>query len=310
MSASFISATTTGTARTLSIKQIEAQILKHTALVGAALCVVVCGATAAPLTWDSYFSKPLLAEKIRIDRQAESIPEGQLETQQEDSEDKEAGIRGAEAGTEYWPAVFGVRLKITDSLLAAFTLLLVLVGGWQGMHLRRTVVSAIIGERARIFPAVPTIVLPPASLYDKPPFDAPNPKSFVSCSFMNIGRTPGIIKEVRGEIIFDGPIPPIPTFTYSAAKPGEQICRPDNETNTIPFETERPLTKSERQSVIDGKVEFAFFGYVRYADIYQTMHEKGFCFKMHMRPSSHVEVIGGSAYNYSRSRPIPKNQQT
>jgi hypothetical protein len=46
---------------------------------------------------------------------------------------------GAEEGTEYWPPLLGVRLKITDSLLALFTLLLVVVGGAQSRLLKKTI---------------------------------------------------------------------------------------------------------------------------------------------------------------------------
>ncbi len=51
-------------------------------------------------------------------------------------------IEGAEKGSEYWPwLIFGLRLKVTDSLLAFFTCFLVIVGFWQGYHLNRTVVA-------------------------------------------------------------------------------------------------------------------------------------------------------------------------
>src|SRR5262249_7164610 len=58
----------------------------------------------------------------------------------------------APQGTEFWPPFLGYRLKITDSLLALFTLLLVIVGGWQASQLRRTVQSRITAERPQIHP--------------------------------------------------------------------------------------------------------------------------------------------------------------
>ncbi len=52
--------------------------------------------------------------------------------------DKDAEKRAEEA-REYWPFhVFGARLKITDSLLALFTFLLIVVGAVQGAFLYRT----------------------------------------------------------------------------------------------------------------------------------------------------------------------------
>ena len=55
---------------------------------------------------------------------------------------KEAGekaeARSAEEGTEYW-TILGHKLKITDSVLALFTLILVIIGWWQGKQLKATV---------------------------------------------------------------------------------------------------------------------------------------------------------------------------
>jgi hypothetical protein len=48
---------------------------------------------------------------------------------------------GPEDRTEFWP-VFGRRLKITDTLLAVFTFLLLAAAIWQGIQLKRTVDSA------------------------------------------------------------------------------------------------------------------------------------------------------------------------
>jgi hypothetical protein len=44
--------------------------------------------------------------------------------------------KGEEDGTEFWPSVFGVRLKITDSLLAVFTFGLLVFTGllWRSTH--------------------------------------------------------------------------------------------------------------------------------------------------------------------------------
>jgi hypothetical protein len=49
------------------------------------------------------------------------------------------GNQRSQEGTEYWPSIFGARLKITDSLLAVFTLCLVVIGARQATRLRETV---------------------------------------------------------------------------------------------------------------------------------------------------------------------------
>lgn len=57
----------------------------------------------------------------------------------ERSDDRNYGV---EQGSEYWPSpIFGVRLKVTDSLLAAFTFFLVVIGAYQGYQLWKTVAA-------------------------------------------------------------------------------------------------------------------------------------------------------------------------
>jgi hypothetical protein len=56
-------------------------------------------------------------------------PEGKRSRDPDQSPDK---------ASEYW-AIVGHRLKITDTLLAAFTFALCLIGWWQGRQLKRTV---------------------------------------------------------------------------------------------------------------------------------------------------------------------------
>jgi hypothetical protein len=66
------------------------------------------------------------------------IPEGRSPNLKEEASNR--SNHSAEEASEYWPfLIFGTKLKITDSLLALFTLLLVLIGAWQGYKLKRTV---------------------------------------------------------------------------------------------------------------------------------------------------------------------------
>jgi hypothetical protein len=57
--------------------------------------------------------------------------------------------KDAEEASEYWTIV-GSKLKVTDTLLAIFTFLLIPVGAFQAIFLWRTVVHMRISERAHV----------------------------------------------------------------------------------------------------------------------------------------------------------------
>jgi hypothetical protein len=55
-------------------------------------------------------------------REARNLRKGPIES----GEDQDGAQRGADEGTEFWAAFLGYRLKVTDTLIAAFTALLFL----------------------------------------------------------------------------------------------------------------------------------------------------------------------------------------
>jgi hypothetical protein len=131
----------------------------------------------------------------------------------------------APEGNEFWPPFLGYRLKITDSLLALFTLLLVIVGAWQGYQLRRTVQSRITGERPQIYPGpFNSSKLLPSGAHAEYPLADGVPLPIIDWTFMNVGKSPGIIREVRGELVLDR-LPWRRRFTYSKVVPAELIVR-------------------------------------------------------------------------------------
>jgi hypothetical protein len=112
--------------------------------------------------------------------------------------------------TEYWDVV-GHRLKITDTLLAIFTLALVLVGLWQGEMLRRTV--AATRKSADALPAVER-----AYIFVRPSFSNPGLaldaeqrsvyRSFTGVfTLINYGRTPAIIQSVHARLAVGDDLP-------------------------------------------------------------------------------------------------------
>ena len=220
--------------------------------------------------------------------------------------------QGAEEASEYWPFPFlGRRLKITDSLLALFTFFLVAIGAWQGSHLRATVEAIVSGERPYIYPGrFVTGALLPSGAHAIYPLAANVPFPEIEWAFMNVGKTPGIIKEIRGELFLGTRFPRRPTFTYSHIVSAEWITRGGQETDPIVFPFNRNLTLDEINGVGTGAIRFRFFGYVKYADSFRRLHTKGFEFVVRVHPRNRAEPMGGRRYNYSKSQKIPRRYDT
>jgi hypothetical protein len=198
--------------------------------------------------------------------------------------------QGDKDGTEFWPTFLGYRIKITDSLLAAFTLLLVFIGAWQGGHLRATVKSFIRGERPYIYPGVfNTSRLLPSRAHAVYPLSPDVPFPEIDWAFMNVGKSPGIIKEIRGELFLGTKLPRRPTFTYSKPLNAELVARADKETDLITFPFNRNLTVTEINEIGVGTTQFCFFGYVKYTDSFRSLHTKGFAFRIYIRPHDRAE---------------------
>ena len=223
------------------------------------------------------------------------------------------GDESSQQGTEFW-SVLGFRFKITDGLLALFTGFLVLVGAWQGRHLRRTVVSYIHGERPYIFPTEPNasgiVNRCNSVLVDGPPLEEPPKAPFVTIAFGNFGKTIAILRELRMELSF-GPLPKRPVFVYSQPTLGYHVLRSEKETSAMTFTFSRPLTKPECAAFMSGQLNAHSWGYARYTDIFGKLHEKGMCFRIWI--DSHqvqYSISGGGAYNYHRTKKAPKEYQS
>ena len=223
--------------------------------------------------------------------------------------------QSGQEGNEYWPwLIFGLRLKVTDSLLAAFTFFLVAIGAWQGGHLKRTVDSFVVGERPYIFPSAPDasgLHPPPEKLrYYKTIPEKEWHVPFVTITFGNFGKTIGIIRAIRIELLL-GDLPKKPTFDTSLEIPGYVIARTDKQTDPLDFGRPRPMSPQELEGIRDGTRKVHVFGYVKYTDIFGRLHEKGFCFRMHITgPHQGSEVTGGKVFNYAKSKKTPKQYQT
>jgi hypothetical protein len=132
----------------------------------------------------------------------------------------------------------------------------------------------------------------------------------IDWTFMNVGKSPGIIKEIRGELFLGESLPRLPTFTYSELLNLEFVARPDKETAPIVFPFNRNLTLTEIHEIGVGTTQFCFFGYVKYTDSFQFLHTKGFAFRVHIHPRNLAVPVGGRQYNYSKSEKIPRKYST
>jgi hypothetical protein len=100
--------------------------------------------------------EPPKAHNVQPGQQAENAPSSQKQSEPYTAADNggvadDAHQRGEQEGSEYWPRIFGLHLKITDSLLAVFTLFLVVVGGGQGLLIKRQIKDAATKQRAFVF---------------------------------------------------------------------------------------------------------------------------------------------------------------
>lgn len=196
-------------------------------------------------------------------------------------------------------------LALFTKILAGVAVLQLLVFGYQGWMLRRTVDSTERTERAEIFVNdVKPQIFPEESAHKMYPGgkDAPWPR--IHFSLTNFGRTSAVVTRIRTKMILCESLPVEPEYSSAVSQEGETVV--SSGTTSKPFrETlERHLTADEITNIKGEKSHIFFFGHVKYKDIYGTKHVYAFCLQFHNR-SGHphggvVSVAGGDAYNYRR----------
>jgi hypothetical protein len=126
---------------------------------------------------------------------------------------------------------------------------------------------------------------------------------------MNVGRSPGVIREVRGELVL-GRLPWWRRFRYSEVLSAEFVVREGKQTDDINFPFNRNLTVDEINALGVGAVQFCFFGYVKYTDTFRQLHTKAFAFRIRIHPINRVQPIGGRRYNYIKTERTPRKYDT
>lgn len=100
----------------------------------------------------------------------------------------------ADEGSEYWPSFLGLRLKITDSFLALFTFLLVVVGGIQGRLIRDQINLA---RDEFISTHRPKLIVRQFQLESA---DSDQPIK-VAFSIINIGSTEATVRHITAQVV-------------------------------------------------------------------------------------------------------------
>jgi hypothetical protein len=173
-----------------------------------------------------------------------------------------------EDGTEFWPSLFGYKVKVTDSLLVLFTFML-----W--LATRSLVKGAEESSREELRAYVSANI---AGMRDV----APDKNIIISFHVFNIGKTPAFSVRQSGEIVFaDHPLPENFRFQNIPVPKSKATVFPN-----IPFLgniiaankfTQAQIIEGLQGPAIGGK-RFYIFGRIDYIDIFKTKRWTTFCF--------------------------------
>lgn len=212
----------------------------------------------------------------------------------------DAQDRHEKASSDLWLIRLTGALAVIGALqLLAFT--------YQAAQLWRTVSSSVSGDRPYIYPGEPdTRELLPSGANAVYPTASSVPPPRITCTIFNVGRTPAVIKAMRGEIIIGETLPIVPKYTYSVERRGDIIARPDKETYPIPFDFVRNFSKDEIDYIAVGTTRIFFFGYFKYTDVFGYLVTKNFCFSIRLGARGLIEIVGGERYNARSYQKTPK----
>jgi len=219
---------------------------------------------------------------------------------QQDNESKQEG-------TEFWPSFFGIRLKITDSLVAAFTFLLFIatVFLWRSTHLlwiagekqfsiTAQSAEAAIALESQIFVLVRATI----EVFGE-----------LTVVFTNYGRSPAIIVADSLTVDFNKELPRSPGYPPQDRRPISPefaIARHSS------YQIDRPInfTDSFIADINNDSATVWAFGYVDYMTFLKCKRREAFCVEMraNIRTNDDGQAIiadfsgsraGNAAYNYN-----------
>ena len=181
--------------------------------------------------------------------------------------------------------------------LIAVMVVLVAIGALVIWQTERTVETFVGGERPHIFLGDPE----PHLTHAGTPF-AINP--WVEFVLINYGRTPAMVSTLRAELFLGENLPRRRKFSNAIRFNGPSILHREPDLYKIEFP--RVLTDEEIDEFNNERLHFYLFGYLKYRDVFDTYHERGFGFRFDKQEAG-FRSAGGSAYNYYRQTKPRRN---
>ena len=189
-------------------------------------------------------------------------------------------------------------------LLVGFLQLIVF--GWQGYFLRRTVQvterSQTVLEGPFIFPVIISTDIVdrfhPLMLYGETTSGSASPT--VAFAFKNYGRTPAILRSVAFEVGHWTAMPERPRVDFLARPTASYVLPTDETTDTFERTIPAPIDNEAFRSISKSESFIFFFGEVVYVDIFEngcTMH-----FGLRWDYGGRRFVPLGEKYNYTERR--------
>lgn len=114
--------------------------------------------------------------------------------------------------------------------------------------------------------------------------------------FYNHGQTPCILRDIW-VVSTNDPLPEIPDYSAAKKESLHLVCAPSGDID----QTGKAAIKNRVPLVTRSLIQFTFFGYFQYEDIFQDVHTTWFAQQVTPRipPASFlVEVVGGNIYNH------------
>jgi hypothetical protein len=223
-------------------------------------------------------------------------PSGETISGQQSEPHALSGSLAAEA-TEYW-TLFGRKLKITDTLLAIFTLFLVMVGIGQAYYLDGTLKATKRSADAVVSIELPFLVLGrDTHLFSQGQgvsVGVPLPsESYPLISFINVGRSNAEITKECIEWSVADKLPPIPEYQNIVPyAPGTVLS--NNADIRLNTRCEIKLAPAQIDEIDRGQKKLWVFGFIGFKDFVGGPHEVGFCLKWVPHPKDRP---GGFVYD-------------
>jgi hypothetical protein len=174
-------------------------------------------------------------------------------------------------------------LAIVTSFLVLATIILAIVGWWQGLQMRRSVDSQIRAEKAYVFVKIVTKTVPIIGSVNEVYKETIEIPESIDIVMTNHGKTPAILADFR-KIIFvdkqDAPVEQvamrIKNITESWIQPGTVIID-GGKSHHIPGDI---VIDEPQRHEIETLISTVYcVGRVKYKDIFGNERETGFCWK-------------------------------